>query len=1210
MAKRADLADALTRLHGCGADGELVALARVCLAADKAERPRDGNAVAGAVAAHRQEVQRRLKAAEIEAAAEAARAEEEKKLRVAEVRRVQAERQRRRIAVALAAAVVLLVLGASGAVLVYQNERGRQEAEQLRQEAEQEAARQQQKAAREIRAANLNREVRSALADAETGSQDLRTYLGHPQRSHALLSELPRWEAKLQLMEAAWQRGATLRAGGDNLLDADAAAQLDRLRKRLDGERAAFRLAKALDDVLQLAARRVGGRFDLPPALKKYHEVLAGAGLDVTRGDPAALAARIEASPARYALVAALDHWASFLAGKHVKEEEPEATRALQGRLLEIARRADPDPWRDRFRDLTVWGDVVRLRQLAAEPGVEQQPPQLLLALARRLNVHEWDTVAMLRKAVVEHPRDFWLYFELGNYVKDEGAQAGCYQAALAIRPENALAHNNLGACLFHARQVGAAVAHFRKAVANDPGYALAHANLAGALFELKQWDGAIVHYRNALDLGTEGTLIHFRLGAALYHRKNLDEALVHLNRALAIDPKHALSHNGLGRVLEEQGNRPEALKHYREAIRLDENLADAHNNLGVALRDGGQTEEALLHYRKAVAIDPRFARAHYNIGVALNKDRRDPEGAAAAYRAAIASDPDLGEAHYNLGLLLHDGKDAKGAIVHFRKAAELLHGKAQALALNNLGSALRKDGDEQGAVDCFRKAIAAHPDLPQPYCNLAIGMMDRGQTRDAIDHYRKAIDRSPHYMEAHHNLGMCLMRVKDLPGAVTHLRKAAALAPDHKMVHFSLGVALFDSKDIEGSLTPYRRAVEIDPGFATGHFNLGVALRELGDADGAAAHFRIASAIEPDDWEFHYNLGVVLRAKRDLGGAAFHFREAVALNPRNFQTWGALGNALLQQGEFADAYKATVISVKMLPANHPSQKAGLQQLRQCEALLNVDRKLSVYLDKGEAPGEARGLLELIELCRRFKQYHATAARLYALTFTAVPALAEDLETGHRHRAAGAALLAAAGRGRDPGKLSAEDQAGLRAQALGWVQADLQQWTKRLQARDLKALTELFPRLADWQQDAAFALVRAGAARDGLPADEQKEWQQLGADVGRLRKQVAADVRTVSHKGTLTPKVLQRVYQVKMQAGEVYLIDLESGAFDTLLRVHDGQGKLLAENDDIAYPANLNSRLLFTAPADGTYRLVATSFEQRGTGAYTLTMRSFAAAKQ
>ncbi len=93
-AKRADLAEAWSRLEGCGADGELIAVARACMAADKEERPANGAVVAQAVAAYRQEVQRRLKAAEIEAATAAARAAEETKLRIVQAERAEAEAAR------------------------------------------------------------------------------------------------------------------------------------------------------------------------------------------------------------------------------------------------------------------------------------------------------------------------------------------------------------------------------------------------------------------------------------------------------------------------------------------------------------------------------------------------------------------------------------------------------------------------------------------------------------------------------------------------------------------------------------------------------------------------------------------------------------------------------------------------------------------------------------------------------------------------------------------------------------------------------------------------------------------------------------------------------------------------------------------------------------------------------------------------------------
>src|SRR5262249_21726408 len=52
QAARGDLADALARLEKCGADAELVALGRNCLAAEPEDRPRDAGAVANHLAGH------------------------------------------------------------------------------------------------------------------------------------------------------------------------------------------------------------------------------------------------------------------------------------------------------------------------------------------------------------------------------------------------------------------------------------------------------------------------------------------------------------------------------------------------------------------------------------------------------------------------------------------------------------------------------------------------------------------------------------------------------------------------------------------------------------------------------------------------------------------------------------------------------------------------------------------------------------------------------------------------------------------------------------------------------------------------------------------------------------------------------------------------------------------------------------------------------
>ena len=124
-----------------------------------------------------------------------------------------------------------------------------------------------------------------------------------------------------------------------------------------------------------------------------------------------------------------------------------------------------------------------------------------------------------------------------------------------------------------------------------------------------------------------------------------------------------------------------------------------------------------------------------------------------------------------------------------------------------------------------------------------------------------------------------------------------------------------------------------------------------------------------------------------------------------------------------------------------------------------------------------------------------------------------------------------------------------------------------------------------------------------LPEEEEKAWQRWWADVNQLQKAVAAQVQTVPFQGKLTAQERQRVHEVQFKAGQVYLIDMESAQFDTFLRLYNAKGELLAENDDIVNGVNLNSRLIFTAAADGTYRLLAFSYDLRGIGTYTLTVR-------
>ena len=110
----ADLADVRQRLHHCGADAELLALAERALAADAKARPDDGRAVAAEVAAYRAGVEARLRQAETERAQALVREAE--------------QRKRRRVWIGLAASLLLGVLGSLALAAWAVREKGRADA--------------------------------------------------------------------------------------------------------------------------------------------------------------------------------------------------------------------------------------------------------------------------------------------------------------------------------------------------------------------------------------------------------------------------------------------------------------------------------------------------------------------------------------------------------------------------------------------------------------------------------------------------------------------------------------------------------------------------------------------------------------------------------------------------------------------------------------------------------------------------------------------------------------------------------------------------------------------------------------------------------------------------------------------------------------------------------------------------------------------------
>ena len=378
-------------------------------------------------------------------------------------------------------------------------------------------------------------------------------------------------------------------------------------------------------------------RFNKARADRDYAEAFRDQGLGEPPNDPEGAAARVRASQWAAHVVAALDDWA-------VSAADP----ARQDWLLGVARRADPDPWRDRVRDPAAWRDGKALAELAQAAPLAEQPVPLLLALGERLTATGEDGVGFLRRVREQYPDDFWANFTLALALHgaerhpggDPAPALAYYEKALKIRPQAAAVLNDIGLVQIDKYWIWDAATTLHRLVKNDPRFAPGLNNLGVALERKGYWPLAVLRYQDALEIDPQLAAAHCNLGEIKAGSGSLDEAIHHYRQALRSDPDCARAHHLLGIALVAKGRFDEADDDYPESVKplnkfrgpaLDEAMAGykqakdcdptwtpARNTLRIPPKDEARLKEAIDHYRQAVRIEPYFAWCHGALGQAL----------------------------------------------------------------------------------------------------------------------------------------------------------------------------------------------------------------------------------------------------------------------------------------------------------------------------------------------------------------------------------------------------------------------------------------------------------------------------------------------------------------------------------------------------------------------------------------------------------------
>ncbi len=162
------------------------------------------------------------------------------------------------------------------------------------------------------------------------------------------------------------------------------------------------------------------------------------------------------------------------------------------------------------------------------------------------------------------------------------------------------------------------------------------------------------------------------------------------------------------GIVLAESARSDEALAVFNKASGIIDWDPELWNYIGVAYYNKGELDKALSSYERALSLDPKYAMVLANLGTVQfslamrNRDREALRKALDYFERAVASDPRYAGGYNGLGAVRSLNGDREGAIQAWAKAVELE--PDHRFALYNLAKAYLEKGDKAKALVLLRR--------------------------------------------------------------------------------------------------------------------------------------------------------------------------------------------------------------------------------------------------------------------------------------------------------------------------------------------------------------------------------------------------------------------------------------------------------------------------------------------------------------------------
>jgi len=425
---------------------------------------------------------------------------------------------------------------------------------------------------------------------------------------------------------------------------------------------------------------------------------------------------------------------------------------------------------------------------------------------------------------------------------------------------------------------------------------------------------GAVIQLKNALQKNPDLAEARFLLGKALLDTGDPTGAEVELRKAENLGHPAEQVVPLLARTLLALGQAEKVSKDLSKTeLTTPAAKADLQASIGQAYMMQGKLELAEAAFTAALAAQPDYPPAV--LGEArLKASRNDFQGALVLLESALEKSPKLYEAWLLKGELLNVQGNPEGALQAFRKAVEA---KPDHLAAHSriVGQLLSTGNIEEAnkQVEAMKQVAPNHPRTLYQSALLAYQKKDLPKARETIQMMLRLVPESPLGLQL---AGAIEYELKAYPQAEAYLVKAVSKTPELGIARrLLIGNYLRAGQPMKAQavLEPVLDKIDKDSNMLA---LAGQVFMQTGQVDKAGTYFAKAAALDPKNAGKRTSLALVNLARGDSEGA-FRDLEEVAATDTGSRADLALIAAHIQRREFDAALKAIAALEKKQP-NQP----------------------------------------------------------------------------------------------------------------------------------------------------------------------------------------------------------------------------------------------------------------------------------------------------